>query len=114
MSRADDYRTASQELLRKAREELAQSDLVQASEKGCGAAARAVKALAETRGWAHQNHRDLYVAVGRLVRESGDPTLGQLFRGASSLHANFYENWMPEELVSGGLVDVEQFVSRLD
>jgi hypothetical protein len=98
----------------KARHALSEGDLVQASEKGWGAAAQAVKAVAESRGWSHQSHRDLFQAVGRLTTETGDGGIGDLFHAASSLHVNFYENWMPIELVGGGLERVEEFVARLE
>jgi hypothetical protein len=52
--------------------------------------------------------------MGRLVGATGDQQLGDLFRGASALHMNFYENWMPAELVSGGLDQVENLVSKLE
>ena len=44
------------EFLAAARACLAEGDLLQASEKGWGAAARMVKAVAETRGWRHSSH----------------------------------------------------------
>ena len=44
------YQRDSRHLLGQAREELAQGDVRQASEKGWGAAAQIVKAVAETRG----------------------------------------------------------------
>ena len=66
------YQDASRLLLEQAQTELAQGDTRQASEKGWGAAAQAVKAVCEERGWEHQTHRSLYKAVARLVRESGD------------------------------------------
>ena len=50
------YKSAGRELLEKARDELAQGDLRQASEKGWGAAAQMVKAVAERRGWRHDGH----------------------------------------------------------
>ena len=43
---------------------LAEGDLLQASEKGWGVAAQMVKAVAETRGWRHSTHGDLYHVVG--------------------------------------------------
>lgn len=59
-----------------------------------GAAAQAVKAVAEVRGWPHNNHRDLYNVIGRLRQETGQGQLSVLFAVASALHQNFYEWWM--------------------
>ena len=56
MTQRNDYTDASRELMAKAREELAQGDLRQASEKGWGAPAQMVKGIAEQRGWDHNGH----------------------------------------------------------
>ncbi len=50
------YHAASRYLVQQARAELALGDLRQASEKGWGAAAQMVKAVAEFRGWSHRYH----------------------------------------------------------
>ena len=73
-----------------------------------------VKAAAESRGWRHSSHRDLYTTIDRLVEETGDPNLRRLFHTASSLHANFYEGWQPGEMVEQGLSDVAELVETLD
>ena len=51
------YQQASEHFLAQARLELAGGDLAQASEKGWGAAAQMLKAIAERRGWEHNRHR---------------------------------------------------------
>ena len=92
---------------------LAEGDLLQASEKGWGAAARALKAAAETRGWRHGSHRDLYTVVARLVSETGDPRIRTWFGVAGDLRANCCEGWLPAEIVEGHLSDVELLVAAL-
>jgi uncharacterized protein (UPF0332 family) len=113
MPQHEDYATAGREFLAKAQGALAQGDLAQASEKGWGASAQMVKALAERRGWEHRSHAELFRAVGRLVQETGDRRLQELFHAASSLHTNFYENWLPPGAVEIGLDQVEELVSKL-
>ncbi len=108
------YKSAGNELLEKARDELAQGDLRQASEKGWGAAAQMVKAVAQRRGWRHDGHAALFEIVNRLVAETGDPHLGMIFYTANGLHINFYENVMGRELVEIGLDQVEEFVQKLE
>lgn len=108
------YHTAAGELLAKARTALDEGDLRQASEKGWGAAAQAIKAVAQRRGWRHGSHYDLFQAVGRLATETGDLELANLFHFAGSLHTNFYENWLPAEMVASGLEQVAQFVARVE
>ena len=75
-----------------AREELTAGDVRQASEKGWGAAVQIVEAIAVRRDWEHQGHRELFQAVDRLRRETGDPDVRRLFDVASVLHINFYED----------------------
>ena len=113
MQQAMSYRERSRDFLAKAYAELGE-DLGQASEKGWGAAAEIVKAIAEERGWTHQNHRGLYEVVSRLGHETGDPELIRLFSIAGSLHTNFYESWFTREYVESGIQDVQQFIEKVE
>ena len=108
------YQQASEHLLAQARGELASGDVRQASEKGWGAAAQIVKAIAERRGWDHQGHRQLFEAVNSLRRETGDPDVRRLFDVASAPHTNFYEDWRTRDSVSEAIDDVELFVGKLE
>ena len=74
MTQNNEYSGAGRDLLVKAREELAQGDVRQASEKGWGAAAQMLKAVAEQRGWEHNGQALLYQAVRRMVQETGTPS----------------------------------------
>ena len=107
------YRDASRLLLVQGRAELAAGDVRQASEKGWGAAAQMVKAIAEQRGWQHRNHAALFNAVSRLVDETGDDDIGRLFHIASALHVNFYENWDNPRSIARGLDDMERLLQKL-
>ena len=73
-----------------------------------------LKGVAEKRGWTHDSHRALYQIVNRLAEEASSPQLRTLFSSASSLHMNFYELWMPREMVEEDLRQVREFVTRLD
>jgi len=111
---ADEHSLISREMLSKAEEAVGQDDLLQASEKGWGAAAHMVKGLAEKRGWQHNGHRELYQVVNRLAQETGERGIRILFNSASALHSNFYENWMPREMVEESLAQVKEFVEKLE
>ena len=111
---AQTYQTASRYLLAQAHEELAAGDTRQASEKGWGAAAQIVKSVAESRGWEHRNHAALFNVISRLVAETGDGDIRDLFYVANALHTNFYENWDNAENVAGALSRIERFVDRLE
>ncbi|MXZ89949.1 MAG: hypothetical protein F4Z05_00510 [Chloroflexi bacterium] len=108
------YRTASRHLLTQARAELSQGDVRQASEKGWGAAAQMVKAIAEQRGWEHRGHRQIHQAVVRLAEETGNEDIRRFFQVASSLHANFYEDWETDVAVGGGLSDIARLLDLLE
>ena len=108
------YQAASRQMLTQARTELAAGDLRQASEKGWGAAAQIVKAIADRRGWEHKTHRHIWVAVRRLTDENPSMGLTRLFRAANHLHSNFYENIDSASDVAEELDVVERFVGLLE
>ena len=107
------YQQASEHFLAQARRELADGDLPQASEKGWGAAVQTLNAVAEQHGWEHSRHRHHLVTVSRLRAETGDGDICRLFRAASDLHENFYENTMPACEVAESLDDVEALLGKL-
>jgi hypothetical protein len=109
-----EYRQCGKDNMAKAFKELGDGDLAQASEKGWGAAALMVKAMAEQRVWDHNSHGGLHVSVNRLAQETGDDSLNRLFLVANGLHVNFYEGWFQAEQVEVGLEAVRQFVDRMD
>ncbi len=113
MQQTPNYQRRSRELLTKAYQEL-DEDLGQASEKGWGAAAEMVKAVAEQRGWEHRHHRLLSQIVIRLRRETGDMELDSLFDHASSLHGNFYEDTYDRAAVEWRIREVERFVDKVE
>ena len=101
-----------QDFLARAAAALAEDDLLQASEKGWGAAAHTVKGVAENKGWLHNGHRELYLVVNRLSQELGDSEIRVLFDSASALHSNFYEGWMPREMIESSLAQVGRFLEK--
>lgn len=108
------YRDLSAGYLRHARELLTEDDLPQASEKGWGAAAVAVKAVAESRGWRHEGHRELWWALEQLANETRDGEMRRQFGLAGALHTNYYEAWLTEKMVEDYLGEVEQLVAKLN
>ena len=107
------YQQASERFLAQARQELADGDLAQASEKGWGATTQMLKAIAEQRGWEHHRHRHYHRAASRIRAETGDGEIRRLFDSASALHENFYENDMVADEVVERLDDVEALVDKL-
>ena len=92
MQQPKTYKSQSRIFISQAFEELEKGDLPQASEKGWGAAAQLLKAIAHERGWNHFTHRDLFLVVDQLVEETEDSEIAVLFNSAGFLHMNFYEN----------------------
>ena len=108
------YNTTGREFLTRAGTYLAEDDLLQASEKGWGAAAQMVKSVAEARGWPHNGHHQLWSIVNRLVDETGNQQLRTAFTAAAALHTNFCEGWLPRENVEDYLRQVGDLLSTLE
>ena len=114
MQQAQTYHQRSRHYLGKAWEELRDGDLLQASEKGWGAAAQIIKALADERGINHRHHAVLQEIVDSLVRETGNTELDTLFDSAQGLHRNFYEGRMGHDAVERRLRRVDRFVDEVE
>lgn len=104
------YFEASSDLLEQAEAELAIGDVRQASEKGWGATAQIIKAVAEERGWEHHSHGSLHRAVDLICTETGNDDIHLLFQVANQLHKNFYENWDTPNNVRRALAAVRRFI----
>ena len=113
-TRAITYRDACRELIAQARSELEAGDLRQASKKAWGAAEQTVKAAASSRGWDHDQHRDLWTVARDLTNETGDQEIHDLFVSANGLHVNFYENTYDAQMVGLYMGRVEQFIAKVD
>jgi hypothetical protein len=111
---AEKYLSTGYELLLKAEEALEEGDLLQASEKFWGASAQMAKAVAAQRGWDHSSHTALFRVIDQLALELGEPGLRKLFLEAGQLHTNFYENWLPVEMVRSGRESVRELLDRLE
>ena len=108
-----EHAETAREFLVASDKEFEADDLVQASEKLWGAAAHAVMAVAQERGWYHRSHRSLKNAVTRLAREQGDPTLEMQFGLAEKFHRNFYHDDMEDWERDVDRPHVHDFVERV-
>ena len=105
----------SERFLQHAGEQYEKGDLPQASEKAWGAVAHYVKSVAKQRGWSNGSHSDLSDIVVDLAQETDDPDrIKILYRSVGALHTNFYENWLSDSMVGGGLEDASELISRLE
>jgi HEPN domain-containing protein len=114
MQQVQTYRERGRAYLAKAHQEFQAGDLEQASEKGWGAAALMVKAVAQQRGEPHYAHPFLSRFVDDLAVEVGDETLSGLFDSAEALHVNFYEHRINPRGVERRIRAVEHFVGKME
>ena len=108
------YRDQSKIFLEKAFRELEEGDLLQASEKGWGAAAQMVKAVAVEWGWEHRSHNLLFAAVDKMASETGNDQFIRLFSGADSLHKNFYEGHLSSMAIATCFDQVRLFIEMAE
>ena len=108
------YANQSREFIALARQELEQGDLLQASEKAWGAAAAAVKSVAELRGWQHYAHTLIRAAAWRISEEHNRPRILGMMAWAGDLHQNYYEYRLGPREVALGIARVEELLSILE
>ena len=111
---SDRYAAISRKLLGQAQEELDAGDVMQASEKAWGAAAHAIKAVAEKWGWYHQGHFRLNAVVEFISFERGRPELVSLYSEPSILHSNYYEHVYFADRVQVAINSVKAFVDEME
>jgi len=111
-TKAEAYIALSEKYAREMDEFLEKGDYVQASEKAWGAASQILKAVASKRGRELRNG-ELHKFVSELREETGDQELRKLWQVTTSLHQNFYENRLLEEIVKESIEDVKRFIGKL-
>jgi len=112
-TKAEAHISLSEKYAREMDEFLEKGDYVQASEKAWGAASQILKAVASKRGKELKSHGELHKFVSELREETGDQEIRRLWQVATSLHQNFYENWLPEGIVRESIEDVKRFIGKL-
>ena len=104
----------SRSLMQQAAAELAAGDRVQAAEKAWGAVAHYFKVLAEQRGAQYEKHPQLRPLLRRIVAETGNQRIRELFDIANTLHANFYEDAQTLDEVEVGLARCRELLELLE
>ena len=111
---SEKYAAMSQRYIEQADEEFEKGDLGQASNKAWGAAALALKSIAERREWRHNKHGLLYDISGQMADELALPHLRARFRSANAMHQNYYEDWMAVDEVRDGIEDAKTYLRELE
>ncbi len=86
------YEEISRHLLEQAREELEKGDILQASDKVCGATAHAVKAVCQRMGWNHHAHNHLSAAANYVSSGLNRYYLTEAYGFLEAMHTNYYEH----------------------
>ena len=109
------HRERSRHFLALVDDELARGEFEEASNKVWGAAAHAIKAVAERRGWDHHAHALLEEAVYRLVHEEQAPRdLLIQYITASAYHQRFYGRPPAAAFIQSGKELIAQFIDTLE
>ena len=87
---------------------------IQASEKGWGAAAQALKAIAEERGWNHNSHGLIVDIAKQLSDEQGRQDIISLFAFGQLLHVNFYDDALATDVIRIYLDNVKALLLELE
>ena len=108
-----DHSLISVAFLRRSRAYLSNGDLLQASEKGWGAAAHAVKVYAAARTLTYIGHNDFHDVVTELRMETREDRIRFWETSANNLHQNFYDDALSAEQIADHLDAVALLVNLI-
>lgn len=105
----------ARDFLERSKSYLAQGDLHQASEKGWGAAAHIIKAVAAANNWEYNYHDQFESVVINARQRYRQPSLLEMSRAAEALHKNYYRRslLLNAEIIRGDVEQVERMVNIL-
>ena len=109
----DEHVQTAREFLVKSDGYFAEGDVLQGSEKLWGAAAHAVMAVAQQRGWKYGNHYTLRETALRLADELEDERISLGLGVAEKFHANFYHEFMEDSELDMNRPLAKRFVMRM-
>ena len=104
----------SHNFLRQAREELAKEDLLQAANKAWGAAAYAIKAVAEKRRWFNDADWRLQETASVIASEQEDNYIVLGFMAARQAHYHFYHHEYHAHTYQQIIDATEVMVNKID
>ena len=101
------------EFLRRSREYLTNGRLLQASEKGWGAAAHAAKIYADARRLVYHDHSGFNDIATELRLETHNYEIRDWAESANFLHRNFYRDEFDAPQIAAHLDDVANFINLI-
>ena len=108
------YAAMSRQYMERAEAYLQTGDRIQASEKGWGSVAGALKSVAEERGWNHKSHRLLDDVAEQLSLEWDHSEVRVLFDTGERLHVNFYEDLLDSDAIAARLDHIKALLQTLE
>ena len=110
-----DHVGLARNFLERSKSYLAQGDLHQASEKGWGAAAHIVKAVAAANNWEYNFHDQFESVVINARQRYRQPGLLEMSRAAEALHRNYYRRdlLLDANVIRNDVEAVERMVNIL-
>lgn len=110
-----DHLDLAKDFLIRSRTYLEDGDLHQASEKGWGAAAHIVKAVAAANGWTYEHHDEFDSVITNARQRYRQPSLRQYGYAAHALHRNFYKHpsMLDANTIREEIDDVERIINVL-
>ncbi len=112
MTAAEHAQTA-RDFLAASDREFAAGDHLPGSEKLYGAAAQAIIAICQQRGWRYKSHRAMQQAVSSLARENDDLSLQGAYMAAERFHENFFHDYLEDYQIEASRPVVHYFVDQL-
>ena len=111
----DDPSRVGRGLLGEARLHLAEGDGLQAAEKIWAAAAQALGAIGERRGWVHDSDNSILCIGEHLGREFGrEREFVRYLSQAHYMHVDYYGCGRSENVIRIVLDDIEEFIGELE
>ena len=114
MVSAINHTAESRRVLTRAEDALARDDVPQASALVWDAAARAMRSIAKSRGWQHEDENDLIHAAMALARETGRRDISILVKVAHTTAWLVDEGWITKGWVASDVESTAELLKILD
>ena len=109
----DEHVQTAQDFLAKSDNYFAEGDVLQGSEKLWGAAAHALSAVAQQRGWKFGNRYALRQVALQLADELEDERISLGLGVAEKFHANYYHDFMEDSELDVNRPMAKRFIARM-
>ncbi len=109
----ENYLNLHLQYLKEGRNLLKDKNYNQAGEKYWGAVATLIKAVADKKGKKLMSHGEIWKFIKEIADEMKEEGIINLFGSANNLHQNYYEGWLPPEVVKKYAEDCEKLIDKL-